>query len=337
MKQIAYQRVPGKHCLCSTLASLLRYYAWCDLNEALVCVLSGQPQIAFKELIRSPDDPPVIQLFGVTFSGEKTRRYLGVDLNQSEEADPAVAWQLTQNYIDRNEPQVVHVDMYDLPYLKEHYRIHHGHHPLTVVGYDHESAYISDIDYDGTITIQDLQRSRSSAMADEINAWWALRFFDRPDLSFQVLVGAIAENTDLMYQNAAPHTPSLMESSVAAGRGLAEAIGRWSVTLDERKLEFVARTLYYQVLMDVVYPRRLFISCLQHLQSQLNREVLDTSIGLFDQAANTWAITANLIVKAFLYTRPASLLAPRIQDRILSIVDTEQQAWGHLRQAITTL
>lgn len=331
--QIAYQRIPGSHCFYSTIAGVLAYYQWGTVSEALVMVCSGGLTFKFSEHIRPGDVIPYFELPGSQISEQQLQEFLGVELSWHEEHDPITAWEKTKANLRQDKLQVVAADTYYLPFYERHYLKHHAYHLVTVTGYDPEQAYVSDMLYEGPIKIEDLQKARSSHR----NTVLDIRFVAQPALSAARLRTALA-------QGLAAYAPSSEQpasrQTIAHGQAFMQALQHWVPALQQEPivLSVFMNQLYFQIIEQVVAPRRLFAASLNDVDALPELDAIREVMQQFGPIADRWTAGLNVLLKGFVYTKgePSAVLS-RAFAHVEAAINDEAEAidrLGALVQAV---
>jgi hypothetical protein len=328
--QLAYQRVPGKHCFYSTVAGVLSYYRWGDFSEALVMLCSGGLTFRFSEHRRPDDVIPFFILPGSHMSERQIQQFLGVELSWHEEHDPVMAWEKTKENLHRDELQVVAADTYHLPFYPRHYLQHHTYHLVTVTGYDAQHAYVSDMLYEGPIGIEDLQKARNPYQHRVL----AVSFVARPSLSAAYLRAALTQGLAAYHPPDEHSTPG---STDEQGQAFIQALTHWVVALQPEPiaLSLFISQLYYQIIEQVAHPRRLFAAGLNDMVDMPELRATRELLLRFEPIADRWTAAANVLLKGCVYTQgdPASVLA-RATAHLEAAIKEEAEAVERLDEMV---
>lgn len=332
--QIAYQRIPGTQCFYSTIAGVLAYYQWGTVSEALVMVCSGGLAFNFSEHIRPGDVIPYFDVLGSQISEQQLQEFLGVELSWHEEHDPVVAWEKTKANLRQDKLQVVAADTYYLPFYERHYLKHHAYHLVTVTGYDPQQAYVSDMLYEGPIKIEDLQKARISHR----NTVLEIHFVAQPALSAARLRAALAQGlaayAPISEQPASPQT-------LALGQAFMQSLQRWVLALQHEPivLSVFINQLYFQIIEQVVAPRRLFAASLNDLDAMPELAAIREVMRRFGPIADRWTAGLNVMLKGCVYSKgdPSAVLS-RAFAHLEAAINDEAEAierLGELLQSAT--
>ncbi len=154
-----FSHVPGRHCGSTALANLLRRYGL-DLPEEVVFGLAAGAAFFYVEL---PDMSPSRIINGRAAKLEEQFIDLAKGaLVLEKDEDPSGSWQIAKRRIDSGDPVILLTDLYYL----DHYdnSAHFPGHAVVLAGYDSESAYLADTDFEDLVSVplESLSKARHS-------------------------------------------------------------------------------------------------------------------------------------------------------------------------------
>lgn len=154
-----FEHRPGKHCGSTALADLFRFYGL-DLPEAVVFGLAAGPCFYYVEL---PQASPtkLVATRAARMEHEFAELTDGL-LRLESEKIPEAAWSKARAHLDQGAPTLLLTDLYYL----DHYdnSAHFSGHAVVAAGYDDESVYLADTDFEGLIRtpLSSLAKARHS-------------------------------------------------------------------------------------------------------------------------------------------------------------------------------
>jgi hypothetical protein len=142
-----FTHTPGAHCGSTAMRDLLRYTGL-DVSEAMCLGLgSGLGFLYF----RNPrGESPSRLFFGRTVNFEREAcAHLALDFEEGADDDADRAWQTVKNFVDRDIPVLLHLELSQLPYWNT--RTPFPGHRAILVGYDdaRQVAFLADTHFPG--------------------------------------------------------------------------------------------------------------------------------------------------------------------------------------------
>ncbi|MBI5653136.1 MAG: DUF4872 domain-containing protein [Chloroflexi bacterium] len=142
-----FTHTPGAHCGSTAMRDLLRYIGL-DVSEAMCLGLgSGLGFLYF----RNPrGDSPSRLFFGRTVNFEREAcAHLAVDFEEGADDDAERAWQTVKNFVNRDIPVLLHLELSQLPYWNT--RTPFPGHRAILAGYDdaRQIAFLADTHFPG--------------------------------------------------------------------------------------------------------------------------------------------------------------------------------------------
>lgn len=154
-----FEHRPGRHCGSTALTDLFRHYGL-DLPEPVLFGLAAGASFFYVEL---PGSSPSRIISGR--AAQLERQFIELTegaLELASDADPERSWKLARTKIDSGNPVILLTDLYYL----DHYNksAHFPGHAVVLAGYDSSSAYISDTDFEGLVSVplESLAKARHS-------------------------------------------------------------------------------------------------------------------------------------------------------------------------------
>lgn len=314
------------HCLYASLASHL-VRSGRSLTSAQVCVMSSNLAFGFGLRPHLSYGLPSVKLLGAVTSPVKMRQFLKIDCRWRREPDPEAAWQTTCRMLAEGKVQIVATDIFHLFYLPEHFGRHHFPHIMSLTGIDGSRVQTSDPGSPGWIDREILQQARYGGPLQLEHDWWDIRSLQETSSHSPAIEEAVRQGlSSLLFDQPAdsvPHPagmPPDFRWGVKGAEAFADAIRLFANLLANDDLVMMGQRLYYLIVRETVFPRRAFAGTLR--EGGFNE-----AANLIERVADGWAVVAALLLKAFLYVRPADLLVERIKDRVLRTVHDEQTAF----------
>ena len=224
-----YRHIPGNHCGSTALRNLLCHHGT-PVSEELAFGLGAGA--CFYYFVMDGSEP---SRFSNGRTGRLEEQFLeltGAPLRLRTAADPDESWQQARETIDAGRPAILITDLFHL----DHYgnSAHFPGHAVVLVGYDEESAYVSDTAFE---QIQRTSRAGLALARHEQHPFYPLagHIIDLPPgetVSLDELIAAapaaIERAAKLM------HEPALGEfEGLPALRRFAAEIGSWPETTPE--------------------------------------------------------------------------------------------------------
>ncbi|MEM8497760.1 MAG: BtrH N-terminal domain-containing protein [Pseudomonadota bacterium] len=137
-----YVNQTSEHCGSGSMRDLIRHYCDLDLPEHVVFGLGAGLDALYFPL---PGNQPPFMFVGRGVTMEQDLAYtLGLDYQETRQADDDVAWQEARQEIIDGHPTMLAGDIYYLDYRK--FKVHFPGHRFVLVGFDDEQqeVYIAD-------------------------------------------------------------------------------------------------------------------------------------------------------------------------------------------------
>ena len=230
--------------------------------------------------------------------------YLTADENKAEEE--------LINCLDQNQPAVVAVDLFYMPYHKA-YQKEHGLHYIVITGYDSEQKTfslfdkykLSSSDFDGELSCEIIKNARSSL--NPVNNP-IIGQAKRPLLNRRLDI-FIGENFNVSWEN----TLVIIKESVQRMRGDKKVLGytcgipamkdfinsliKWKEhPWNERKVHFF-RVYYNEVLKYISRNNKHFAAFLKSRESNVPYEDLNPVYSTLEKMYLGWEISSNICLK----------------------------------------
>lgn len=176
-----FTHTPGVHCGSTALSDLLRYIGL-DYSEAMCFGLgSGLGFYYFRD---PRGGSPSHLIHGRTLDLERDAcTHLALDFEEGADDDADRAWQTARDFIDRDIPVLLHVELSQLPYY--HARTPFPGHRVVLAGYDdtRRIAFLADTKFPGLqeVSYENLHAARTAQIEPLPlrNEWLAIK---RPPL-----------------------------------------------------------------------------------------------------------------------------------------------------------
>ncbi len=162
-----FSHTPGIHCGSTAMSDLLRHIGL-DYSEAMCFGLgSGLGFYYFRD---PRGASPSHLIHGRTLNLERdVCAHLGLDFEEGADDDAAHAWRITRDFIDRDIPVLLHVELSQLPYY--HARTPFPGHRVVLAGYDdaRRVAFLADTKFPGLqeVSFDNLRAARTARRVPE--------------------------------------------------------------------------------------------------------------------------------------------------------------------------
>ena len=286
----SYDHQPGVHCGAAALRNVTAFYGW-RYSEAVCFGVGGGPAFVGYD---APGRPCTFRASPPWLERAFFER-LGVPHLFQTGDDFGTAWDEVTARVDEDDPVLLFLDPAPLEYLSE--QAHVPPHVAVLIGYDDETAYLSDA------AVETRQAVSRSTLSD---AWSSDRFVD---LTNEYLVvtraGRTADDTDAAaagLRSAATYMLDPLQiqrnargpgdEGLAATRWFANALGTWAEMPEAtRPVRFAKRAIDEHG--DGTAYRALFAESLAELGQ---RTGLPASLGdRMGRAAEEWRTVADIL------------------------------------------
>ncbi|NEW06269.1 BtrH N-terminal domain-containing protein [Paenibacillus sp. SYP-B3998] len=310
------------------------------------------PSVEFTEAELNTSLPFVYQPATTIYSGNmdavQTSREDKIQIRLYICDDAEVAHERLKQLIRNDEPLCTVVNLFEMHYHGA-YKKEHGLHAIVVTGYDEDAGTlhlfdkykISNSDFDGTMTIEEVKVARLSTCelsnpaagpyTRQIrNLWMEIEV---PD-SFQV-------TQECFYTMLEESSARMLGSKQVLGKrcGLerieafrSDLLLKKESTLDERAI-YMFKLYYSTFLKRIARTRRHFKACIEDMGDMLPQALKDNLLELLDETIKRWEIVSNVSLKLGI-TKKMSLLDD-MDKHLKAIIELESDIATKLsRQAI---
>ena len=289
-----FSHTPGVHCGSTALRDLLGYIGL-DYSEPMCFGLGSG--LGFIYYHTDAGTTPSHNIYGRTITLERDLcQHLALDWEEGVDDDPAHAWAKAKEWLDRDVPLLLYVELSQLPYYRT--RTPFPGHRVIVAGYDDERqvALLADTQFPGLqpISYTALAAARSAKIPPIPlnNEWLAIKPTSKPRPLGEAIRLALRDNALGMNLDRAPH------QGIMGMEMLAEDFESWGEYPD---WAFCVRLAYQNIEVRGTGGgmfRRIYVQFLQEaasLDKQLEQAQLATNM---QEIADEWTGLAVLLQRA---------------------------------------
>jgi hypothetical protein len=269
-----------------------------------------------------------------------------ININMFINDDSNIAYQRMKEVLDSNKPLCAVVDLFYMPYHKA-YQKEHGLHAVVVTGYDEENGTIelfdkyklSDSDFDGSLTMNEVEMSRISEVPRENPV---IGLYKRPirNLWMEINIAKDFEITDEKLKNKIKDSCSIMlgQKEILGNKCGIERLHAFQNGLLMRKEEEFNEAViqmfkaYYNVTLKRVSRSRsrfkVFIEeiGLKFFPAAIHSEVVSD----LESSAKKWEICANIALKLGIAKK--IILVDDMVKHLDTIIELETKIIDHLNK-----
>lgn len=273
----------GTHCGSTTMSNLLNYYG-ISLSEELCFGLGSG--IGFGYYI-FPELTPPVYIMGRTNDLEIFLcNNLNINVSLESHLDFNFVHNILKNKIEKEEPTIIWVDTYYLPYFKSPY--HFSVHRVIMVGYEEEYVYIADNERENIqkVSLDDFKKARTSGS------------FPIPTENryYEIKIDNKIKSLDLSVRDSINKTCEIMLYSEDENNGvkginkMAEDLPLWKEKLGENWKE-AAKTVY---LVSEKFGtgggnfRHIYVKFLREIAEKIKNKKINKEAKEMEKIANLW-------------------------------------------------
>jgi len=322
----------GTFCTLCNTRSLFEYYGF-NLTESMYCGLSSYLGFFYtRENLESKE-----YLYGRVGNHEVILRNLckalNINIREKRVQNSEEAWKIAKERIEERIPFLLCVDDF---YLEYHLYFNKTHYLRVVdlIGFDEEEGIVFLYDIENrTLSIENFKRARDSKV-DGIkiqNMWYEFGFPPEFPSLIEPTKKGIKQTAETMLDK---ESDGIRLYGIVGIRNFAEDIGGWVKRWGEEELYINIENMYVQINRPggPTVSRFLFSKFLFAASSILNNKELHKIAKEFMELSRAWEIIGNLFFK---WGAGAQDIIPRIQSRLLTIADREENLFTTLKDMVS--
>ena len=323
-----FKHTPGVHCGSTALRDMLRLIGL-DLSEAMCFGLGSG--LGFNFFRSTLSTPPSRLFYGRTATLEHDLcAHLDLDFAEGVDADADHAWRAAKEWINRDVPLLLHVELSQLPYYKT--RTPFPGHRVVLAGYDNERgiAFLTDTQFPGLQEVSyDALRAARTAQIPPIplhNEWLAIKPTLNPAPATDAVRLALRDNALGMNLDRAPH------QGIMGMETLAEDFENWGDTAD---WAVCAKFGYQNIQVRGTgggFFRKMYAQFLHEAEAIDGQLRAARLADMMEEIANAWSEFGLLLKRIAEEQDPAAFAGASRAIRRLAM--REENFWGQVLETV---